>query len=108
MVLKENKKRTKLGNCPIGLFIFDGELCIKTEYYTKNEPDCYIISSGEYFCGGQNRKVELSELMVTPIKIDYTFFSKIQKSIDKINNLEINEVSKKGAISALKLVLNEQ
>ena len=38
--------------------------------------------------------------------IDFKFFDKIKEAIEIIGNLEINETSKKGGISALKLILN--
>lgn len=41
-----------LADCPIGLFMCRGELCLKTEY-SSNEGriDAYIVSSGEFFWG---------------------------------------------------------
>ena len=44
--------------------------------------------------------------MVVPLNIDFKFFDKIQKAIEIISDLDINEISKQGGISALKLVLN--
>lgn len=70
MNLKTNKKRIRLYNCPIGLFMFNGEMCLKTEYYTKERCDCFIVSSGEYFCGGVTELNDFMNLLVFPIKIN--------------------------------------
>lgn len=32
MLITEQKRKKRLGNCPIGLFMFEGELCVKTEF----------------------------------------------------------------------------
>lgn len=56
-----------LAECPIGLFLAGGELCLKTEYGTnEGRIDAYIVSSGEFFWGGQpqtiaNQRVQLVE-----------------------------------------------
>lgn len=65
-VLLKNKRRCRLKNCPIGLFIYDDELCIKTEYGCGY---CYIISTGEIFRGGIDNRSKLSQLLVYPVKI---------------------------------------
>ena len=44
-----------LDECPIGLFEVNGELCMKTEYYTATSDgliriDAYIVSTGERCC----------------------------------------------------------
>ena len=43
-----NDKLVPLKNCPIGLFICEDTLCLKTEYNNES----YIVWSGECFCGG--------------------------------------------------------
>lgn len=53
----------KLKDCPIGLFIKDNTLCIKTEYGN----EAYIVSSGEYFWGGAKTKEKIGEVLVLPI-----------------------------------------
>ncbi len=59
----KNKRLVKLKDCPIGLFIKDGTLCVKTEYGNES----YIVWSGEYFWGGAKTKAETGEVLVLPI-----------------------------------------
>lgn len=48
-----------LTDAPIGLFMRDGELCLKTEYVRPDGAvDAYIVSSGEAFWGPQPQSVE--------------------------------------------------
>lgn len=53
-----------LRDCPIGLFIKDQTLCVKTEYGNQ----AYIISSGEVFWGGAKSKEEIGDVLVLPIQ----------------------------------------
>lgn len=106
MLVTKQKRTVKLGKCPIGLFLFEDELCLKTEYYQHGKPECYIVSSGEFFVGGVLEEDKFLNLIVTPLNIDATYFDKIQKAIEVIDGLEIDETSKQGGISALKLILN--
>lgn len=63
----------RLIDAPIGIFRFDGELVLKTEYYSENKrsgkyiPDCYIVRTGEYFLGGTKTANELINLDVEPV-----------------------------------------
>lgn len=61
----------RLTDVPIGLFRFDGELVLKTEYHhlcgDKYIPDCFLVSSGEYFWGGVNTADEFNNLEVEPL-----------------------------------------
>ena len=52
-----------LRDCPIGLFIKDHTLCVKTEYGN----EAYIVSSGEYFWGGAKTKQQIGDVLVLPI-----------------------------------------
>jgi len=69
-------RRVKLGNCPEGLFIFDGKhIGLKTEYVTttsdgRRQSDAYVVASGEYFWGGAKTAEEREKLLVTPIPYD--------------------------------------
>ena len=54
---------------PIGLFDFEGTLCVKTEYSTARRPDAYIVESGEYFWGGTDDPHEAAMLMVMPLEV---------------------------------------
>lgn len=52
----------KLNDAPVGLFKYGNTLALKTEYYNQQhngeyKPACYIIKSGEYFCGGVSSEV---------------------------------------------------
>ena len=65
-----------LGSCPEGLFIFEGEVGMKTEYRTESQSspgvwqsDAYCVESGEYFWGGTSDPVERERLVVTPIDV---------------------------------------
>ena len=108
MLITKKKRKVRLGRCPIGLFMFQDEVCLKTEYWSNGKPECFIVSSGEFFCGGVTNNDEYFDLFVIPLIIDFKFFDKIKEAIEIIGNLEINETSKKGGISALKLVCNER
>lgn len=48
-----------LAECPVGLFLSAyGELCLKTEYgNNQGRIDAYIVSSGEFFWGGQPQTI---------------------------------------------------
>lgn len=106
MLITKKKRKVRLGNCPIGLFMFQDEVCLKSEYWINDRPECYIVSSGEMFCGGVTDRDEYCNLFVIPLIIDFKFFDKIKEAIKIIEKLEINETSKQGGISALKLILN--
>ena len=55
----------ELRDCPIGLFLYNNELCMKTEY----DLDSYIVSSGEMFWGGVSSREELAHVKVRPYLI---------------------------------------
>jgi len=59
----------RLDECPIGLFIAGGELCLKTEYGNNDgRIDAYIVSSGEMFWGAAPQTVESQRAqMVEPV-----------------------------------------
>ena len=56
-------KLVPLKDCPIGLFIKDDTLCVKTEYGNES----YIVWSGEYFWGGAESEAQIGEVLVLPI-----------------------------------------
>lgn len=61
---------TTLSNCPIGLFLFNGALCLKTEYGSNDgRIDAYIVESGEFFWGGTSRPPEQRALQVSPVPL---------------------------------------
>lgn len=53
-----------LRHCPIGLFIKDNTLGVKTEYGN----EAYIVSSGEVFWGGAKTKQQIGDVLVLPIQ----------------------------------------
>jgi hypothetical protein len=61
-----------LSRCPIGLFVFGDELCLKTEYGTNDgRIDAYIVSTGEFFWGDPPQTIaSLREQMVRPVTDD--------------------------------------
>ena len=56
-------KLVPLRDCPIGLFIKDNTLGVKTEYGN----EAYIVSSGEVFWGGAKTKEQIGDVLVLPI-----------------------------------------
>lgn len=56
-------KLVPLRDCPIGLFMFDDTLCLKTEY----DNESYIVWSGEYFWGGAKSRKKIGDVLVLPI-----------------------------------------
>ena len=56
--------------CPIGLFMFGGELCLKTEYRNnEGRLDAYIVSSGEFFWGDAPQTIVSQRAqLVTPVE----------------------------------------
>ena len=60
---------TTLEECPIGLFMSHGELCLKTEYgNNEGRIDAYIVSSGEFFWGGTSLIADQRKVMVEPVE----------------------------------------
>jgi hypothetical protein len=60
--------------CRPGLFLFEGEVHLKTEYGTESPqgsqqwwPEAYCGSTGEYFWGGAKTHEERADLMVRPL-----------------------------------------
>ena len=72
-------EKVRLHEMGPGLFLYEGELCVKTQYSTlcttrtgARKPDCYIVATGEYFCGGHGvREEDIQNLTVTPISAMY-------------------------------------
>lgn len=55
----------ELRDCPVGLFLYNGELCLKTEYAL----DSYIVSTGEMFWGGVSNREDLAHVKVRPYMV---------------------------------------
>ena len=64
------KGKTKLIDLRRGsLFLFGDTLCLKTEYTTDaGAVEAYIVGSGEFFWGGENRPKEQRELEVFEVE----------------------------------------
>ena len=61
-----------LADCPIGLFLCNGELCLKTEYGDNDgRIDAYIVSSGEFFWGEAKTKADQRKVLVTPVEVSF-------------------------------------
>ena len=58
-----------LAQCPIGLFMCSGELCLKTEHgNNEGRVDAYIVSSGEFFWGHAPQSIaNQRQTLVRPI-----------------------------------------
>lgn len=61
---------TTLDRCPPGFFVFDGFLCLKSEYMTDGKHDAYC-ESGEYFWGGAKSTDERAALIVQPCRAEW-------------------------------------
>ena len=63
----------RLDEIPIGLFMANGELCLKTEYREPNGAvSAFIVSSGEFFCGPSPQTVTSQNAdTVTPVSLDF-------------------------------------
>lgn len=69
--LEHYPPKMTLTACPVGLFMYGDELCLKTEYRTaRGAIEAYIASTGEFFWGAQPQTVE-SQLgqIVRPIEV---------------------------------------
>lgn len=59
-----------LAECPIGLFLYDGAICLKIEYGdNEGRIDAYIVDSGEFFWGGAKDRSDQRKVMVIPIEL---------------------------------------
>lgn len=71
----------KLKDAVPGLYMYNGELIVRTEYYTPrpcdiHTPDCYIVETGEFFTGGGGVSyAQLNDLMVTPVSVQLPAFT---------------------------------
>lgn len=92
--------RKRLKNCPIGLFEYEGTICLKTEY---SLDECYTVEGGEIFCGdGSKTREEKGDYLVTPTSIEqikkqavtekFTVLKEKLSELDCINNDALNEI----------------
>lgn len=86
--------RVPLYMAPVGLFDFDGTLCVKTEYSTNGRPDAYIVDSGEYFWGGTSDPSVAARHMVTPLTVRHNKRS-LRKAHPKWSKDKVEEVAAK-------------
>lgn len=57
----------RLIDAPVGLFMWNDTLCLKTEYFTNGRVEAYVVSSGECFWGGVRTAEEVNNIEVIPI-----------------------------------------
>ena len=61
----------RLIDAPVGVFRWGEEFVLKTEYSREFGgrfiPDCYLLSSGEYFYGGTDNAEDFLNLPVEPM-----------------------------------------
>ena len=63
LVIIPDEWTCSLGSCPPGFFVFEEELCFKTEY-----GHCEVYcKSGETFWGGTNTSKNRDKLIVQPV-----------------------------------------
>ena len=60
----------RLIDAPVGLFLYKGEMCLKTEYIADWGVEAYIVSSGEVFWGDAKTVNERRYVEVTPIEAE--------------------------------------
>lgn len=65
-IVQADDDLVRLGDCPPGLFLFNGHLGFKSEY---GGNDVFCADSGEYFWGGAADNVARDALMVLPLAI---------------------------------------
>lgn len=70
MIIAQTDPETTLADCPIGLFLADGHLCLKTEYgNNEGRIDAYIVESGEFFWGDPPQTIASQRAqIVTPVE----------------------------------------
>lgn len=60
----------RLIDAPVGLFLWNGQMCLKTKYTEEWGVEAYIVSSGETFWGDATTASERNKLEVTPIEAE--------------------------------------
>lgn len=61
----------RLVDCPPGLFMYNGTLGFKSEYFasTPIKMEVFCVESGEFFWGGTSDFLIRAHLLVTPMQI---------------------------------------
>lgn len=89
---EKGKDTVRLEDCPVGLFVWEGALVLKTEYAVLGRSECYLVKSGEVFYGGVDTLEEYNNLQVTPIIVGYYLESDgITPKLKKSNLAEVYE-----------------
>jgi hypothetical protein len=70
--LQISKDGISLAKCPIGLFICNEELCLKTEYENnEGRIDAYIVGSGEFFWGAKPQTIKSQRAQIVfPVTVE--------------------------------------
>ena len=104
------KRRVKLKNCPPGLFEFEGELFLKTEYGTeKCDKDmgvyvssvAYCVESGENFAGGVSSLFKRENLLVRPIDYNKAVARLLQKGKWKDGIVHDGDYERTGVVCSI-------
>lgn len=59
-----------LYQCPPGFFLYNGNVCFKTEYRSDNKMEVFC-ESGEFFCASTKTEDEKEKLEVQPLEADW-------------------------------------
>ena len=62
LIIVPDQWQCPLKECPPGFYMYEDNLCFKSEYGFE-----VFCDSGEYFWGGVNNKEETMEFMVQPV-----------------------------------------
>jgi hypothetical protein len=71
LVLNPSGWPLPLGECPPGFFVFEDDLCFKTEYRTEQGKMEVYCCSGEFFCAGTSSEEQKAGLIVQPVEPDW-------------------------------------
>lgn len=93
-------KPMRLIDAPVGLLECNGTIIMKTEYMTQSDdgseaPECYIVETGEYFCGGVDTLEELRNMEVKQVCFNNFFREKMLESENRILSEMITETETK-------------
>lgn len=93
-------KPMRLIDAPVGLLECNGTIIMKTEYMTQSDdgseaPECYIVETGKYFCGGVDTLEELRNMEVKQVCFNNFFREKMLESENRILSEMITETETK-------------
>lgn len=72
LVIEPKGWRCTIAECPPGLFMHEGDLVVKSAYYsTDGYCDVYFAEDGDAFWGGVSTKRDRDALMVQPCVLEW-------------------------------------